>query len=306
MTGVPDPFGGEWVNNAVFDNLPAGAHVIARGLPDLRPTMIEYDLGLGRVLASGQYLEHEWDVGQPGGRILENLVPYVDAYETFVDVPWLSVAPTSGTVAPGASQPVAVTVDTAGLAPGVHGANVIVRSSDPFTPQIVVPVNVVVPAYQVAVDVGATRPYTDAADDVWAADRRFTAGAWGYTGSGSTAQTTTRAIAGTDEDVLFQTARGNPVGYRFDALPAGTYEVDLRFAETNGRRPGRRSADVYLDDDLVLPSHDIASEVGTYTADRHTMLVEVTDGRLDVRFVPLAGFGPPIVNALRVTHRPDR
>jgi len=306
MAGVPDPFGEEWVNDTYFDHLPAGAHVITRGLPELQPTMVEYDLGVGRVLASSQRLEIAWERDHDTGRILENLVPYVDAYQTFVDVPWLSVVPVSGTVAPGASQEVDVRVDTTGLAPGVYGANVIVRSSDPFTPQVVVPVAVVVPAYQAAVDVGATGPFTDAADDVWAADRRYTVGGWGYTGAGSAAQTTGRAIAGTDEDLLFQTARGNPVGYRFDALPAGTYEVDLRFAETNGRRPGRRSADVYLDDELVLPSHDISGEVGIYTADRHTWLVEVTDGRLDVRFEPLAGFGPPIVNALRVTHRPDR
>jgi hypothetical protein len=201
---------------------------------------------------------------------------------------------------------VGVTVDTTDLAVGVHRASVIVRSSDPFTRQVVVPVTLTVPAYQAAVDVGAIRPFTDAAGDSWATDQRYTAGQWGYTNAGSAAQTTGRAIAGTEEDLLFQTARSNPVGYRFDSLPDGTYEVDLRFAETNGRRPGRRSFDVYVDDELVLPSHDIAGEVGTYAADRHTLFVEVADGRLDVRFVPLLGFGPPIVNALRVTHQPDR
>jgi hypothetical protein len=306
MAGVPDPFGGDWASRAAFENLPPGAHEITRGVVEPRPTMVEYDLGIGRVLATSQDLEYAWERGQDAARILENLVPYVGAHETFVDVAWLSVAPAIGTVAPGAARDVTVTVDTTGLAPGVHGANVIVRSSDPFAEQIVVPVTVVVPAYQVAVDVGATRSFTDGAGDAWAADRRYAAGGWGYTGSGSSALTTARAIAGTDEDLLFQTARGNPAGYRFDALPAGTYEVDLRFAETNGRRPGRRSFDVYLDDQMVLPSHDIAAEVGTYTADGHTVLVEVADGRLDVRFVPLAGFGTPIVNALRVTHRPDR
>jgi hypothetical protein len=86
---------------------------------------------------------------------------------------------------------------------------------------------------------------------------------------------------------LFQTARLDPVSYRFDSLPDGTSEVDLRSAETDGRRPGRRSFDVYLDDQLVLPSHDIAGEVG-YTADRHTLFVEVTrrTARRTVRAAP--------------------
>ncbi|GAA2216676.1 hypothetical protein ACFY2R_25865 [Micromonospora olivasterospora] len=33
--------------------------------------------------------------------------------------------------------------------------------------------------------------------------------------------------------------------------------------------------------------------------------VQVTDGVLNVRFVTHTGFGKPIVNALRVTNRPD-
>jgi len=32
----------------------------------------------------------------------------------------------------------------------------------------------------------------------------------------------------------------------------------------------------------------------------------VTDGQLNVRFITHRGFGKPIVNGLRVTHRPDK
>jgi hypothetical protein len=81
--------------------------------------------------------------------------------------------------------------------------------------------------------------------------------------------------------------------------------VDLRFAEINGRRPGRRYADVILEQTLVLPAHDISGEVGTFNADDHKLLVQVTDGQLNVRFVPRSGFAVPIVNGVRVTHRPD-
>jgi hypothetical protein len=168
-----------------------------------------------------------------------------------------------------------------------------------------VPVTVLVPRFQIAVDAGATRPFTDSAGDTWAADRRYTAGAWGYTNGRSSRMDTGRAIAGTDDDRLYQTTRGNPLEYRFDAVPDGMYEVELRFAETNGRRPGRRLADVVVEQSLVVERHDISAEVGTFVADRHTVLVPVTDGQLNVRFVERTGFGRPIVSALRVTHRAD-
>ena len=56
----------------------------------------------------------------------------------------------------------------------------------------------------------------------------------------------------------------------------------------------------------MLPAHDIGYEVGRHVADNHTFFVEVTDGRMDVRLIPRAGSAPPVVNALRITHRPDR
>jgi hypothetical protein len=53
----------------------------------------------------------------------------------------------------------------------------------------------------------------------------------------------------------------------------------------------------------VLPAHDIRNEVGARTAEDETFFVDVTDGRLDVRFIPHAAFADPVINALRVTHR---
>jgi hypothetical protein len=64
--------------------------------------------------------------------------------ETAVDIPWLSEAPTSGTVAPGACETVTVTFDSTGLAEGLYTANLIVTSNDPDTPEITVPVSLTV------------------------------------------------------------------------------------------------------------------------------------------------------------------
>ena len=54
-----------------------------------------------------------------------------------------------------------------------------------------------------------------------------------------------------------------------------------------------------------MPAHDIALEVGSFAADDHSFFVQVTDGTLDVRLIRRAGFDRPIVNALRVTSRPN-
>lgn len=56
------------------------------------------------------------------------------------DVPWLSVSPDSGTVAPAGTGTATVTLDPTGLTDGVYTANVCVSSNDPAHRNIAVPV----------------------------------------------------------------------------------------------------------------------------------------------------------------------
>jgi subtilisin family serine protease len=223
----------------------------------------------------------------------------------FQDVPWLTENPASGTLAPGASQSIEVRVDTAGLAPGVYEVTLFIVTNSGREALLRVPVELVVPGYYQAVDAGGSS-YTDLDGDAWAADQGYTAGNWGYTAKSSHVADTREAIAGTDDDPLYQTLRQDPIEYRFDGIPSGVYEVDLRFAELGNRRPNSRIFDVIVEGVIVLPAHDIAGEVGTLTADQHVFFVPVTDGQLNVRFVTRRGFAKPIVNAIQVVHRPDR
>lgn len=63
------------------------------------------------------------------------------------DIPWVSLAPTSGTTPAGESGEIEVTFDAAGLAHGEYEANLCIESNDPVRPLIVVPVKLtVVPA----------------------------------------------------------------------------------------------------------------------------------------------------------------
>jgi subtilisin family serine protease len=220
------------------------------------------------------------------------------------DIPWLTVTPTSGEIAPGGQQAVQVSINTAGLTPGLYLGTLFVTSNSARSALIRVPVSLVVSGYLQGVNAGGNA-YTDANGDAWARDQAHRNGGWGYVQRGSTASTR-HAISGTTEDALYQDLRENPYAYRYDNVPNGVYEIDFRFAELDRVRLGARLFDGIVENTLVLPAHDIQYEVGRYAADDQRFFVEVTDGRLDVRLVPRAGSRPPVLNALRVIHRPDR
>ncbi|MEU3777821.1 S8 family serine peptidase [Streptomyces sp. NPDC032472] len=222
------------------------------------------------------------------------------------DAPWLTATPESGNLPIGGKAGVVLGVDTTGLAAGsVLTANLRITSVSGRTPVLAVPVKIVVPRYQVALDAGSDRPGTDALGDGWSPDRKYTAGSYGYQGS-SSVRSTGRTIAGTDEQSLFRNAREGMYEYRFDNLPNGTYTVELGFAELSSTKPNRRVFDVLAEGTEVLPSLDISLEAGTYAAVTRSYTVTVTDGVLNIRFVQHTGFGKPLLNTLRVTDRPDK
>jgi malectin (di-glucose binding ER protein)/BACON domain-containing protein len=241
-----------------------------------------------------------WTIGQSPNKayLLDSGVP------AFSDVPWLSVDPSSGTLAVGKSQTLTVSVDTTGLTPGVYLASIFVRSNSGRENRLRIPVSLIVTAYQQGVNAGGAA-YKDTLSDPWAADQAYTSGKWGYVQKSSTA-TTTKAITGTNDQTLFKSQRIDPYAYRFDNVPNGVYQVELRFAELQGDKIGKRLFDVIVEDTMVLPAHDITYQVGTLAADSYTFFVPVADNRMDVRLVPRAKSDKPVVNALRVTHRPDR
>jgi subtilisin family serine protease len=220
---------------------------------------------------------------------------------------WLWTVPGSVTVPAGNSQALTVRVDPVGLRPGVYHATIDLVTNAGRTPRISVPVTLVVPAYRKGVDAGSTGAFTDANADAWVADQAWAPGGFGYIGPGFV-ETSNRAIAGTDDDRLYQNQRSGMAGYRFDNLPAGVYQVELDFAELRANfGPGRRVFDVMLNGTMVLPGYDVAAAVGTLTADRHEFFVTVPQGgTVEVFFGARQGKQLPIINSLRVTHRPDR
>jgi subtilisin family serine protease len=301
MSGVPNPFSGSAVSHSAFDDVPADATILATAQQDGRPTLIEYELGAGVVLAFGQTLEFAWAFDQDARIILENSVPYAAAFLPVVDLPWLSVTPASGTVDAGASQDLQVAVDMAGLEPGVYQAQVSIRTNDPDNTRISMPVRVVVLAYRQGLNAGG--PAVTASDGLeYAADVAYGGGGFGWVGSSST-RSSGAAIDGTDDDALYQDLRTGMTEYRFD-VPNGTYRVDLRFAELTLQKAGARVFSVSLEGSTVEANLDVfAAAGGRRVALDRTYVVEVTDGTLDIGFGAQRG-DQPIVNAILVTHIP--
>ncbi|ANB18646.1 S8 family serine peptidase [Dokdonella koreensis] len=77
----------------------------------------------------------------------------VSGCEAASSVSWLTLTPSSGSVAPGASTDVAVRIDSSGLATGEHHASLCLDSNDPEQPRVIVPV-------RLTVEAGANDPAT--------------------------------------------------------------------------------------------------------------------------------------------------
>ena len=222
------------------------------------------------------------------------------------DVPWLSEDPTSGTLAAGASQDIHVTVDTHGLTPGVYHGRVTIKTNSGRRPNIAVPVQLIVPAYEQGFDSGGPA-YLDGNGDTWTADRAYTPqNGSGYVQSPPKDTSTRSAIGGTTDDPLYQKARVTAMTYRFTGLPAGAYLLELRFAEIENKKAGQRQFDVIVNGAPYLIAFDISAQVGkNYALDKSLYVNVPANGEISVQLATRRSTGVPILNAIRVTNRPD-
>jgi hypothetical protein len=150
-------------------------------------------------------------------------------------------------------------------------------------------------SYDVAVNCGGAA-YTARDGKLWQGDQAYTVGSWGY--SGGKAYAASVPIAGTDDDILYQSEHYGASVYRFDVAP-GIYAVQLKFAEIYASKVGQRIFDVQIEGMAALSALDLFAVAGRYTAYDRTFTVEVTDGILDIAFI--ARVNQPKINAIRVT-----
>jgi hypothetical protein len=218
---------------------------------------------------------------------------------------WLSATPVSGQIKAGKKVTLRVSASSAGVEPGtVRTGVLLVHSASGRMPTFPVAVSVVVPKYQVGIEAGGDRKVVDSAGDTWVSDRKYTPRGYGYVGDDTKASTSGNAVKGTTEQALYRSAREDMREYRFDDVPDGVYTVELGFAETRHEKPGKRVFGVSVEGQVAIPALDLAKEAGEDTAVSRQFTVKVTDGQLNVRFT--ARTGDPIVNAIRVSERPDK
>ncbi|MEO3748229.1 S8 family serine peptidase [Plantactinospora sp. B5E13] len=221
------------------------------------------------------------------------------------DLPWLSLSSTGGTLAPGQSTTVKVSISSKGTKPGVLGANIVVRSDSGRQSKTYVPVTLTTTKYQVGVNAGGST-FTDGSGYTWSGDQAAGKAAWGYEGKTKVAATKA-GINGTTDDALFQSQRSTPdkqLFYRFPDAPKGTYAIDFGFAEIEKTAKGRRVFDVLVDGTLAEYAYDPAAAVGPNTADWRTAVVKHEGGPLTVELRGSKGLKAPTIAALRVTLDP--
>ncbi len=101
--------------------------------------------------------------------------------------------------------------------------------------------------------------YTDTTSNIWASDENFSGGSVASGG----------AVTGTSDSTLYDTQRyGNSFSYSF-FVPAGSYQVTLKFAETYSGdfSAGARVFNVAVNGSTVLSNLDVYAQVGANTAD---------------------------------------
>ena len=116
---------------------------------------------------------------------------------------------------------------------------------------------------------------------------------WTYEGSRMKYLTSTQAVAGTNDDKLFQTAVAS-TAQDFDHVSAfklrvpastGRYKVRLGFADMWSKAPGQRKTSVRIEQEQVLSNFDVYAEAGAKTAIFKEFTVQVDDGILNINLV---------------------
>ncbi|WP_421879677.1 choice-of-anchor D domain-containing protein [Marinoscillum sp.] len=122
---------GTSANHCYLTSLPTNAHVIVETYYSSDPTMVEYTLGNGLVLATGMTVEYLYSSGENSAPLQQRMLDYTLFYETSN---WLSLVTESDTVSAGEVVDLDLVFNATGLYGGTYGADVLISSNDPERP----------------------------------------------------------------------------------------------------------------------------------------------------------------------------
>lgn len=126
--------------------------------------------------------------------------------------------------------------------------------------------------------VASATPVVDSAGAVWSPDAKFA--------NGGKAWVSTVPIAGTTDDALFQAERYGMKGYTIPLPVAGDYTVTVNAAEVHFTKPKQRVFSIAAEGVKVVSNLDLVLSVGASTAYTTSFTTTVTDGVLDLGFLP--------------------
>ncbi len=131
MTNVDETIYATPASRFYFTDLVDGSIVLTTESDAGDPTLLDYRLGLGRVLVSGLPLEQAYADSENFRQILRNSLLDLADWEPGVDLSWLEVDQNSGTSAGNTCVDLTLQFNSTGLVPGDYQALLSLRGTSP-------------------------------------------------------------------------------------------------------------------------------------------------------------------------------
>ncbi|HTB35353.1 MAG TPA: malectin domain-containing carbohydrate-binding protein, partial [bacterium] len=144
--------------------------------------------------------------------------------------------------------------------------------------------------------------YTDSQGKAWAADENFSGG----TAAAASTNPVSGALPGAADQALYQTQRyGTSFSYTFN-VPAGSYQVTLKFAETYFTAAGSRVFNVAVNGATVLTNFDVFAAAGgeNIAIDKVFDNVAPSGGTITIQFGP-ASVNNAVIQAIQIIPEPS-
>ncbi len=134
---------------------------------------------------------------------------------------------------------------------------------------------------------GKANAYTDCQNNVWSPDSNYSTG--NFNGNSNAI---TKALPCTTDQVLYQTEHWAPGGFTYSFnVPAGSYQVTLKFAEIFDAAAGQRIENVTINGTQVLTNFDIFADAGgaNIADDKVFNNISPVNGTITIAFAPTSG-----------------